>query len=75
MMSNAELCQWLRDNSSGIYRPSAEAAAKLDRLFTTLLVIAAMNPEVDSAEGFNEWGEAECFNKAQALARDALGDA
>ena len=27
-----EICQWLRDNSSGIYRPAAEAAQELERM-------------------------------------------
>ncbi len=27
----------------------------------------------DDPEGWNEWGEASCFNKAQELARKALG--
>lgn len=40
-----------------------------------LLKIAALNPEDDSEEGFNEWGEADCFNKAQAIAREAVGAA
>ena len=40
-----------------------------------LLKIAALDPAVDSEEGFNEWGEADCFNKAQAIAREAVGAA
>lgn len=31
-MSSKELCQWLRDNSSGIYRPSARAADRIELL-------------------------------------------
>lgn len=31
-MSNEELTQWLRDNSSGIYRPAAEAADLIEQL-------------------------------------------
>jgi hypothetical protein len=34
--------------------------------------IVALNPEKDSTEGFNEWGEAECFGIAQDIARQAL---
>lgn len=30
--------------------------------------IAALDPAVDSDEGYNEWGEADCFRKAQAIA-------
>lgn len=29
-MDNKTIIQWLRDNSAGIYRPSREAADKLD---------------------------------------------
>ena len=32
MMGRTELCQWLRDNSSGVYRPAAEAAAEIEML-------------------------------------------
>lgn len=31
-MTNRKLIEWLRQNSSGIYRPSAEAADLLERL-------------------------------------------
>ena len=34
--------------------------------------IAAIDPATDSEEGFNEWGEADCFGQAQAVARTAL---
>ena len=31
-MGRTELCQWLRDNSSGIYRPAADAADDIEHL-------------------------------------------
>jgi hypothetical protein len=31
-MTKQELCEWLRANSSGIYRPAAEAADTIERL-------------------------------------------
>jgi hypothetical protein len=31
-MDPTELCMWLRANSSGIYRPAAEAADEIERL-------------------------------------------
>ncbi len=34
--------------------------------------IVALNPTTDSHEGFNEWGEADCFNQAQTIAGKAL---
>ena len=32
MMGRTELCAWLRANSSGIYRPAAEAADEIEML-------------------------------------------
>lgn len=29
-MTQPELCKWLRDNSSGVYRPTADAAVLLE---------------------------------------------
>tara|TARA_R110002050_G_scaffold106937_1_gene217118 strand:- start:2276 stop:2473 length:198 start_codon:yes stop_codon:yes gene_type:complete len=31
-MKRKDLCTWLRANSSGVYRPAAEAAAEIERL-------------------------------------------
>lgn len=31
-MTNEELCAWLREHSSGAYRPAAEAAARIEEL-------------------------------------------
>ena len=31
-MNDTQLCEWLRDNSSGIYRPSAQAADRIEEL-------------------------------------------
>jgi hypothetical protein len=44
------------------------------QLRAALRRIADLNPEYDSSEGHNEWGEAECFTKAQTIAREALQD-
>lgn len=92
-MGRSELCAWLRANSSGNYRPAAEAADEIEHLAAAkdqhfaqamengasanayravLERIAALDPATDSEEGFNEWGEADCFNKAQAMARAVL---
>jgi hypothetical protein len=53
-------------------RPESRAAS-FRGLQAALNKIAALNPETDSSEGCNEWGEADCFNKAQDIARGALG--
>lgn len=37
-----------------------------------LIKITELDPEKDSTEGYNEWGEVECFIKAQKLAREVL---
>jgi len=34
--------------------------------------IAAIDAEKDSEHGWNEWGEADCFQQAKIIARDAL---
>lgn len=34
--------------------------------------IAKIDPAYDSDEGYNEWGEAECFRQTQAIANAAL---
>lgn len=52
MSSIAELCQWLRDNSSGIYRPAAEAATELERLTAEL---AAARVDAERFHWLREW--------------------
>ncbi len=37
-----------------------------------LRLIAELDPLNDSDEGYNEWGEADCFRQAQIIARSAL---
>lgn len=37
-----------------------------------LKLIAELDPLVDSDEGYNECGEADCFRQAQMIARSAL---
>ena len=49
-----------------------KADAELERLRAALTRIAALDPHTDSPEGYNEWGEADCFNQAKDIARAAL---
>lgn len=56
-----------------------EAAEEIDNLKievarykAALEKIQTLDPSVDSEEGYNEWGEADCFRQAQQLARTAL---
>lgn len=58
------------DNSSG----GTAALAAMTRIAWPLAQIAALDPEKDSKDGYNEWGEAECFGQAQEIARAALGE-
>jgi hypothetical protein len=46
--------------------------AQLYKRTDALTQIAALDAAKDSEEGWNEWGEAECFHKAQEIARKAL---
>ena len=44
--------------------------AERDALAVKLKLIADLDPEVDSDDGLNEWGQAHCFELAQAIAKD-----
>ena len=45
-MNDKELCQWLRDNSSGTYRPSAEAADRIESQNRELAELKASIPQI-----------------------------
>ncbi len=49
-----------------------EATEEIERLRAALQDIVALDPGLHSAEGDNEWGEADCFGKAQGIAKEAL---
>ena len=42
-MSTKELIRWLKDNSSGVYRPAREAAERLERMERALLIFSKYN--------------------------------
>ena len=42
-------------------------------LIEALEYIANLDPEKDSKDGYNEWGESDCFRIAQKRAKEALG--
>lgn len=44
----------------------------IDIAIAALQRIKDLDPEEDSKQGFNEWGEADCFNQAQTIAEEAL---
>lgn len=46
--------------------------ARLAEAEEALQRIVALDPEHDSDDGFNEWGEAHCFKLAQDIARAAV---
>lgn len=45
---------------------------RIKQLEAALQKIANLNPGEDSDEGYNEWGEADCFRQAQNIAEAAL---
>lgn len=61
----------------GLLHPQSEIdrlTGEVDRLRSELQFIAEIDPR-DSSNGFNEWGEAECFRVAQERAKNALAPA
>jgi len=55
--------------------PLTDTAGQILDLIRALEKIAALDPSVDSEEGYNEWGEADCFIQAKEIAREALKEA
>ena len=45
---------------------------EIERLRAALRTISELHPDKDSDEGYNEWGEAECFGKAKELSNAAM---
>lgn len=56
LMDDKELCEWLRQNSSGDYRPSALAADRIEQL------LSAVNSVRDLIHG----QDIDCFGSGQA---------
>lgn len=59
-------------NFPGNTKANAILIAAAPKLFEALEKIADLDPAEDSDEGFNEWGEADCFNMAQKIAKEIL---
>jgi hypothetical protein len=51
-----------------IQRMGEADKARIAELEAAIKTIAELDPEKDSHEGYNEWGEADCFNQAQIIA-------
>ena len=51
-----------------IQRMGESDKARIAELEAAMKLIAELHPEKDSDEGYNEWGEADCFNQAQIIA-------
>lgn len=49
-----------------------DSTQKRALMLKALRLIAELDPLTDSDEGYNEWGEADCFRQAQIIARSAL---
>ena len=46
--------------------------AKLAIAVEALILVSKLDPSINSDEGYNEWGEADCFNQSQTIANVAL---
>ena len=67
-----ELTMSMFASSADYWKAQAEAKdVEIERLRVVLRRIAELHPSTDSKDGMNEWGEADCFDQAQQLARDA----
>ena len=53
-MNSKELKRWLRDNSSGVYRPSKEAADYIDQLESIIIDTSKVRGTV-SLENIDDW--------------------
>lgn len=51
---------------------NADLQAREARMAEALTRISSLSPSTDSKDGFNEWGEADCFNQAQEIAKQTL---
>ena len=54
-MKDKDLCKWLRDNSSGTYRPSAEAATRIEILNERLSEALCKVDETDKESLLFHW--------------------
>lgn len=50
----------------------AAKAAVFDLMMDALSRISILDPDVDSSQGYNEWGEAECLGHAKIIAANAI---
>lgn len=53
----------------------ARLIAAAPDLLAALTAISKLDPALDSEEGMNEWGEADCFGKALNIASAAISKA
>ena len=68
-MTNEELKKWLRDNSSGVYRPASDAADLIERLESDLLA------QTDVNHVFKEWRRTDELRLADVRKVAALNNA
>ena len=54
------------------YKKIEELQRENEELRKAVAYIAALDPEKDSEEGFNEWGETDCFRMSQSVAKAVL---
>jgi len=58
----------IREKFASLEQANAELVKALEK-------ISELDAAKDSEEGWNEWGEADCFRQAQEIARAALAKA
>lgn len=63
-MTTSELCRWLRDNSSGVYRPALEAADRLEQMERALTDLSKCKLSEENCASF-EVANLRIHNAAQ----------
>lgn len=66
-MTTPELIAWLRDNSSGVYRPAKEAADRMERMYRALDQLSKCKLSEDNCSSFEV-----ANNRLHLLAHEAL---
>jgi hypothetical protein len=75
-MKTLELTKWLRENSSGDYRPAAESADLIERLARTVQGTVGAMDALKMMDGFPglSLGEKTAFRAASRQLKDVLDD-
>lgn len=66
-MKSKEIKEWLRENSSGIYRPAAEAADYIEKLEGVITSLPSINGTIHS-------NDVDIWNRMRDIADEILSD-